>query len=367
MNEKKIKIYGIAGTPWNAMGIDAYFWSLNENRENVEGTIYIRSHKATGISVSDKNFKVNINGIRYEILKKNKESVVTSIFRRVKTLWIYLRINPIEENEKITVLCPGAPDYEWIMRLNSYKKKENVEFIIVDDGFYNPAKEGNRLEKLYRKCIYEHLLKKYKVVDRRILLEEDWVTQLGIKKAYEYEKADKDNIINDYINIFGFYKDLLPKDVLNKYEGAVIVSTQSFDDSDEISEKALQLYESLYEILIETGNKVILKPHPREHNIDKYKYIGYEVDSEIKGMITQEVIIANLKEKPKCVISISSATLGNAKLFYDIPAISLAKIIVKEIISTSLKDEMSEYINAFENQWIMPEDLSDFKNMLGRL
>ena len=99
------------------------------------------------------------------------------------------------------------------------------------------------------------------------------------------------------------------------------------------------------EKLKEEGYRIIIKPHPREKNIDKYIKLGCEVD--IRNDVPLESILAGLDVKPKCIVGITTTTLVTAKLFWNIPAISMAKLINRDSYGKEIVGEIDNFCKIF--------------------
>lgn len=126
----------------------------------------------------------------------------------------------------------------------------------------------------------------------------------------------------------------------------------------------LNLYEKVVDIAREIGLSVVLKPHPRELNVEKYKRLRIKL---IPSDTAQEAILANLEEKPKCIVSIFSSALLNAWGLFDIPAISLAKIMLKEEINEEFRRQLMDFIKQYNGVFLFPESYEKFKNAIQSL
>ena len=153
---------------------------------------------------------------------------------------------------------------------------------------------------------------------------------------------------------------------LSKYENSVIINTQNLLESN-ITDGVVDFnaYKKVSYLLNETNEHVVIKPHPREANVHKYETIGWELFAE--NNIAQEIILAKINKKPKCIIGIYSSTLLNAKGIFDIPVISLAKILLKEEISFAFRAELRKYVEMYESIVLFPQDYGELKTIIQKL
>lgn len=350
------EVVGMAGTPWNAMGMDAWIASEHKNGREPHGVILLKRHRDTGRTISQENFRINAPLMEYFYGDDSEPiSILSRLNQRLILLLALLKWhNPSSKGiprKRITILSSALPDYSWLIPIKRIWKSHEIQFVIVDDGLTDPIKEGPKYGIWYRKTINKLIYKKFPVIDRRLITE---------------RKLDN-RIVSDYIDVFKTYAPLLGKDLLSLYENSILVDTQAYAESGYLNGKDLVVYKNIYSILESDGLKNLVKPHPRELGVEKYEEIGYAVDKESRGLITQEVIIANLNHKPKCILSIDSAALNNAKLFFDIPAISLLKIMIKEDIGEKMKKVFKEEIEKYNGYWIMPESYNELSRVLGEL
>lgn len=59
-----------------------------------------------------------------------------------------------------------------------------------------------------------------------------------------------------------------------------------------------------------------------------------------------------------------SSTLLNAYGLFDIPAISLAKIMIREDINSVFAGQLNDFIDQYKNVFIFPENMDELKDVL---
>ena len=151
-----------------------------------------------------------------------------------------------------------------------------------------------------------------------------------------------------------------------RFSDAVVINTQCmaennmvFHDEDRI------LYEKFNNLLKAYGQKIVLKPHPRELNLKKYEAFDWDICRN--NTITQEETFANMTGQPKMVVSIFSSTLVNIQALFGIRTVSLAKLFLKEELPYETQKVVRDFINLFSNVVEMPENEKELIRIMDTL
>ena len=247
--------------------------------------------------------------------------------------------------------------------------------IKIDDG------AGSYMSSTYLKYSYLQYEYPYPIAFAKALIY-GYVTNKN-KKIFEHKNAYIDANIFKFSKHKGknkyeankefapFYNEVFRKscqieDNLSIFEDAIVINTQPLKEmgiTDGIID--YQLYSQLNSILKKSDRRIVLKPHPREQEIEKYRNLGWVIYNK-KGM-SQEGIFAVIREKPFCLISLYSSTLLNAYGLSNLPVISLARIMLQMKISKALKKELKEYIKNYNSIVYFPASLDELSKYLDYL
>ena len=148
-----------------------------------------------------------------------------------------------------------------------------------------------------------------------------------------------------------------------EFSKSILINTQCLFESNMTNGIVdLKLYKDAVKIVKKYNEKILVKPHPREMNIRKYEDIGCDLIKEME--YSQEVILSNLKEMPLCIISVFSSTLLNATGLFGVPAISLAKLMLRKNISKNMVGVLKKYIRQYDNIILFPDSWEELENLI---
>lgn len=372
LNDKKCNFLAMAITPYQAVGVNAAISYLRQRGVEIQGYILMTSHPDTGRVLDSSLFLVDKQKIKcvefdYEYKKEN-------LIKKIATRIDQLTICRVKKN--------GVPFYfVWTEILNNalYAIRESsfnydLHFIKIDDG------AASYLEPF--ECRRSYLL--YAAGDNKLKRINANVKAWGysiITKYCENGLKNRNRMIN--ANIFvrdmkrdqlirntlfsTHYADVFSKVELNKetyeqFNQAVVVNSQGLGEfgitDGVIDYKCLETLANM----LNKNYKVVIKPHPREKEIDKYMKLGWIV---VDNTVAQEVILSN--SKPKCLISFFSSTLLNAKGLFNIPVISLAKILLNEEISDTFRHELVRYIDMYKDIVLFPDSYNELELIIKQL
>ncbi len=379
LNDESMNFLAYATIPLHAIGISAAINSLQRQGKDLHGYIMILAHPVTGRAVKREDFHFDAPNIQIvdgefsyikprglsQKLKDRFSAIYEAGKRRSREIFVagpdiyafpYTMIDHSKSNSSITMIMidDGAGSYEsfashYISTAKFYSKDKKllkriiavlvaVVNCVLASKLYNRAKSGGAL------------------LDYRLFLRSK-----TSKKQWESNLA----ICDDYKNVFSKLgnKNNSLWECLN---GCVLINTQPLIECGMIEgDIDLRLYEKVISSLNGLCDNIVIKPHPREVDIIKYKSIKAEVLDD--SSVSQEVMLASLKRQPCCIISLFSSTLLNAKGIFKVPAISLAKIFVKEDISLTLKKQLKNYIKQYEGMFEFPETIEALQQYVQKI
>lgn len=380
-SDNECNFIAMAITPLQAIGVDASVLYLQEKGIQLSGYILMTAHAKTGRGLkvdqfSTRNSKIKYIDFDYDA-RKNRS--ITEILK-IKTG--ILRTALSNNRQKITpfYFVWTEPVKDIVYVIGKTRFNYNLVFVKIDDGaasYINPFSckisylrfnMGNKIYKLpgslfnafvyalFTKIMEKSLSKSESLINANIFLKTNRNGKMRLTTNKEF--------VPYYIYALKQYP--ITNINLSTYENSVIINTQSLLESN-ITDGVVDFnaYKKVSYLLNETNEHVVIKPHPREMNVHKYETIGWELFTE--NNIAQEIILAKIKKKPKCIIGIYSSTLLNAKGIFDIPVISLAKILLREKISSAFRAELRKYVEMYESIVLFPEDYEELRTIIRRL
>ena len=367
--------FACAMTYLQAIGVNASIQQLREKGIELKGYIFIVGHPITGRILSKTDFDIDGTDIKIvNFMDAYKKKFMHPIRGRVLAL----------RQSKKHILCDSVYivstviDYRWYQILYSYKSEKKLCYIVIDDGggsYANPFKDFLQYELYQRKknlinvtkvIIKTTIWSLYNNLLRHCLKKNDsYIDNRIFNNLKKNKLCPNEKIVPYYRNQFKKQGEKINTEILSLCENSVLFNTQCLVENKMIEgEIDARLYQRSISIIKELELKVVLKPHPREVNIEKYESIGATL---IPANVTQEALLANLDNLPKCIISIFSSTLLNAKGLFNIPVISLAKILLKEDINKVFRSQLQDFILQYEDLFWFPESMDELKKMVSTL
>lgn len=364
--DKNINFIGTVNTPWHVLGLESLINRLENKGIKLRGYIFICSfeYKKDGIShyVSDKNFSYKNKNIKKIYTYYEGRNNINKI-NTIKSIRNYLK-NKNKYKEDIYIANCSNPDWSWIDIIQKAHLDKLINYLVYDEGIgtinlrsilgmydkrivFMPNKKNSLIEraKAYVEAIVEYNINNY--LENKFLLDNAFINHNLFRKDNNCiivnEKAKK-----YYINVLKRQAKKIKDD--DHYANALLINTQlAFEDS--IEEKYIY---KLIDIAKKNNRKVVIKPHPRDTNIKRLKKYHCYIDT--RKEISQEVIIASLKQKPLCCVGVGSTTLITLKMFYDMPTICLSKLAYSYYQDKTTDKKLFEnFINDYENYINMPK------------
>lgn len=129
------------------------------------------------------------------------------------------------------------------------------------------------------------------------------------------------------------------------YRDAVIVSGQAYTSSGVMYENEdVSVLTGICSYLRAKQVPVIIKPHPREMHRERYQPLldmGCLLESD--QQYPMELILANLKGRPRGIVGMTSTPLITAKLFWGIPTYSIVRLLRPGHMRKDLGKEMDSF------------------------
>ena len=370
-------------TTLQANSVDATIAYLAEHGIDLNGYVLMIPHGTTGKLVTRDKFTNNNPRIRYiDFEFSDTLSLKDRIIAKVYSL--FKNIKKKKSNQSDFYIASPVFNFNWLYLLRKIYPNRNFKFVLLEDGggsyadhftnsldfvkyAYNSNTHCVRYTLAYiRFCIlffYEYINiiligKKQNLIKTTIFRREVNNNLAKLTKNGDIDKY--------YQSVFKKMGSKIPIEKLTDFENCVLINTQCLKSNNVTDGVAdFDIYSKTVNLLKKYEFSVVLKPHPRELDYKKYNRLGCKLFTDTA--YTQESILANLKTKPKCIISIFSSTLLNAYGIFNIPAISLAKIMLHEKINDVFRKQLLDFIDLYKDLFYFPENYKELEEYLNRI
>lgn len=358
--QPEINFLAAAITPWHAMGIDATILKMSEQGIVLKGYIIVVAHALTGATIDECNFHM-ASLTDLEVVQITGDTAVRTIKQKIKLKYCLYRYymqrkREIQRIDKLYWAVPLQPSYDLIPRVARVIKNKEIQIILTDEGIgsytltvlrwwkFNFMEGGLRFTRniLVRNVFFKHRLEKREQIQYHRLLKGKRGYLVPDDEAVAYYR--KILAMENYKEDFSYYGKSVIINPNMLYESGILK-----DDSE------MKIYTEICDAMVKDKTSVIIKPHPREQNVQKYEALNCCL--ETKCRVGQETILASLKEKPYCVVGFSSTTLITAKVLFGIQAISANYLIDKD--KQRNKKYFTSFNKSFSNLLYMPKNMEE--------
>lgn len=359
--------------PLHAVGVSAAIRSLVEQGIQLKGYVIITAHPLTGRTVKKENFYFEAPGVQIvDGAFTTKEQRGT--LKKLKERFTALKEAKKKRERKLYFVGPDLYAFPYVL-VDHETRGSSVSPILIDNGAAS-----------YDKFLYQYLsMARFNCVQKPFLQKAvsfagALVNGVFATRVYHSTKR-KGNLIDFRIffqdqglhpnrDAVAYYDQVFAQMGMDNYnqqwdimKGCVLINTQPLVEcqmTDGIVD--VQFYGKVMREITQYTDNVVIKPHPREQDIEKYCDLGCVVLRD--NSVTQEAMLAALNQKPSYVISIFSSTLLNANSIFGIPAISLAKLFEKENITKPLKKQLRKYCKDYKGIIQFPETFEELVKLL---
>lgn len=365
-SREEINFLAAAITPWHALGIDANIYLLQQQGIQLKGYIMIVSHPVTGTAINENNFTQLEQGEIEVVIVKEEKSDKRFISRLIKkynkyNYYIFRDKKKMNLSEILYWLVPLMPSYELIPNVDKKGFCKKVITILVDEGLLT------YLDTSYNRCYWT-----FRECGKRAGIASIWhiwirnkffLYQLERSHAIVYRqlfcKSGNDMRPND--EVINAYRKTLKKECIKSdlkiYENSAVINSNMLYELGVISKRIdIEIYRQICDIFKRINVNVVLKPHPREKEIDEYSSLECYIEGRNK--IAQESIFASLETLPICLIGFDTTTLVSAKILFDIEGISLNRLLDMKYVND--KKRFQNFNKTFSSIVQIPETMDDF-------
>ncbi len=355
---------------------------LNEKRMGnlLHGIIRIRGDDDKYFIGKDELFF--LSGCNLEYLEKVPKPSILNRFLRLVFNTIYsieCKLGKLQkelsselDDDVLFIIAPGP----FIPSLYEYRELKNqfphrrIIFILLEEGIGLYIRDEERWRQRGRENLsgVRKWLWKTKLFLRNFLIaqkEAEKVFQKNnrLKRFYLFHHENGHLVVNqDVCDSFALaYRMNGHPSIPNVYKGRIVFNTQPFCEELQ-SDADLNCIKAVLKILRKCHIDMVIKPHPREKKLDRYRQLGVEIDNSNYGM-SQETLLANCENMPIAIMGFFSTTLITGNLFFSVPAICLGKLINREDLN-GFNDDIENFMQTFSDILHIPENEDELETIL---
>lgn len=340
----KMDFLAIPMTSWHAMGIMSVLLTLYESGKINGGCIAIKRYYELGWAVEENIFEP-LKDKDIQIVKLMDEPKLTS------GSFVRWMMNAPKRSDQKMFYClvPQVPIPIVSRDLEKKIEERNIINIIVDEGLgtYSRSAVGfvhlctsdlkNRGEKWnvgldwMQRYIGKFVLTcKHRYIDCNLFCK---------RPGYIVKN---NSAIHGYRRLYRIMGENIDFSDYSHYRNAMIISGQAYTSSGVMyQDEDIAVLKEICAYCISRQIPVVIKPHPREMHSNRYQpLLDMGCYLEENNKYPMELILANLHQKPRGIIGMTSTPLVTAKLFWDVPTYSIVRLLHPDRMRKDLRKEM---------------------------
>lgn len=355
--DKEINFIGRAISPLHVLGIESYILHLKDKGVKLKGFILAVSHSDTGMLIAEDTFHKDLyEGVEPIFLVEQNDL-------KVKPGNLRMCIQNVNNEKEFYLANPYRPEFSYISEVAGIRPDERINVVVTDEG------NGSYVNDPYR--LHDNKFPSWSIKDfiRFIIYS-------SIRDRYLYKRMASKGIISRFLmlkkengsfvrntecaeKLVDIFKSVKLADDYTSYEDSILICPSLIYEAGVLKEPVdIEIYR---EILNKLGNpKCVVKPHPREKEIEKYRQLGCMVERRYSA--TTEVVLANLERKPRCIIGESSTVLVSAAALFGIKTISISKLINRDKLT--IPDYFDRFSDIFGRIVLTPETSEELIKIL---
>lgn len=272
----------------------------------------------------------------------------------------------VKEDKAFYLLRSVGPSPELAAALWQAGIHRNFINVVIDEGlgYYLRNTKGWLLEGKKTKQSLPQFVNK---------ILKEWLYRVGTETALKYRKQllyhtfflkkgrtlfINDSCVNCLRSVLEEATACYSQEDFAIYENKLLICTQVFHDLGQIRNDADM--EIIRQICIEAHKNhidVIVKPHPRETDINKYRDLGVTVDE--KQSIPLEIILAGITRKPPAIIGITTTSLVSANVLWGIDTFSILKLVGPKNFAYEVREDIDHFPSCFSKFVTLPDSVTD--------
>ena len=348
-------------TPLHVLGVEAFIMHLEETGVKCKGFILVVAHDSSGIILSEKAFHSDrYSNIEHYLLEQDgrKQDSVLGFYAGLK--------KDIGKGNTLYYASPFRPSVNKIPDVMRIRKNDRLRAVITEEGTASYLTTPYSFEKC--KAIGWKARDYVRFFWQSMVRNRVYEFKLGRKgKLESFTLLNKQNgkYIRNDLCVRQFQKLLANKSIDNHYsvyENAVVILPSLLYEAGIISKREdLEIYKKIRNAL--PNEKFVVKPHPREIDVQTYLVLDCVIEKESK--VSAEEIFATMNVKPKCIIGDTGTAMVNIAVLYGIKTIAINKLINRDVLCQN--DYFDGYNKVFGDIMSIPNTWDELETILKEL
>lgn len=246
--------------------------------------------------------------------------------------------------------------YEWYDFVHKFNNDYKINWIMIEDGIgnyrdfeYIVDTPLHGVEFCSVRFLALYTIGKIKRIGYKFLYKMVQPREIFLVNKNENNKKNE-KIISLYKKEIGKRKEYIEcSKISTSIEGKVVILTEFVSEDSVTREIEYLLVKQICEFFKRHGTKYIIKPHPRQKNIDVYKKLGDVFLESTK--VSMELLVGCAQIPPLAIIGVESSVLYTTSVLYGIKCFSLGEIIIRnpKFYNVGVKREIKEYESVFSD------------------
>lgn len=353
INNPQINFCAFLITPWQTHGVNAFIQFKKDQGIELNGIICIEKSTQAGYLIDDSYFiqSNNIAIVKYDPTIETR--TIKSVLQEARDARRGCLASPVSNKRDIYLLSYSNPEFKVHAYFKRNLHREPLS-VIIDEGLGIYMR--NDFEKLcemlsFKTSIIRKIIQIYHCLIRNPILLQKMESYNAIYRFTIFNRENHALTQNDVA--IEYYKKTLTAvqhreyGQIKAYERAVVINTQPYFEMGQMrNDLDVEAIKFICDECKKQNCAVLLKPHPREKNLERYAGIENLVIDTNKEE-SQESIIASLHVKPAVVIGFTSTTLVSLKVLFDVNTISLAPCFIKQKVGPRLREDCKDFYKTF--------------------
>lgn len=350
-------------TSWHKLSFEAAKRFIEATSgEVLEGLIIVGKHKLTGYALNNNDFDEN-----QRVCFGNVEEMKLSVCKKISYYFGLTATN----QKAFYIFTPCRPNLTWTAKLKELFPDRRIVSVIIDEGLatYIEDNKGWITENIKNGADFKEKIKLY--LNRYLI--SGWCKHRLVKSQNYIDCnlliKEKDNDYRQNGKMFFYYAESIQKTAVRQNikrihmpEKYVLFNTQPFTVENG-ADYDMDVLQCAVDIFKKAGFTVVLKPHPREKQLERYNKLDVQMIKE--NNYPQEILLERMDIKPSYIVSYFSTSLVTASMFWNIPAISLAPLLIKKKdMPESDKRRLRRFMEVFKQTIYIADSGADIDSII---
>ncbi|MFR9607653.1 MAG: polysialyltransferase family glycosyltransferase [Rikenellaceae bacterium] len=341
--DSQISYIASAMSPWHAIGVIASIKSLKLN--NKRGIILIIINPTVGKAVIGED---NFNAIKdqVDIYIYDKASTRESIISLYDAFRFAFSIRNKNRDRTLHIISTQRADMQLSGFIYRNLRNSSIHTLSYDEGLgtYFSTSLKRLFESFSLITILGFYIKNICASIHSLVHNQNHI----IANLFSYRKG----VLQENNNIIPYYRDAIEISSsnilvdLSMFENSIVICTTAWMRHLVKNNIDTDLVLKIVEFLSSNNIKFVIKLHPRDV-WGKDIYSRYSDNIFSLSNVSTESILASLSVKPKAIVGFSTTALVTANIFWNIPVINIAEMLDKEMLSSTYKDEVTDFNRIF--------------------